>query len=154
MIHLTGVIASAVLLTGCYALQPARGIAPEVGTRVAFDVNDVGRVALGGSMGPEIQQIEGRLVSRDSGNYVLAVSEIHLLNGGNQVWNGEQVHLKSEYISSAYDRKFSPERTVALAAVGIGGFVWIVTRSLAASGTEDPTAGGPQNASRRLPFRR
>jgi hypothetical protein len=37
-------------------------VTPAVGEKVAFDVNDAGRVALGGSLGPEIAQIEGRVV--------------------------------------------------------------------------------------------
>ncbi len=38
------------------------GVAPEIGNEMAFDITDVGRVGLGPSMGPEIAQVEGRLV--------------------------------------------------------------------------------------------
>ena len=54
-----GSVGVGLLLAGCYTLQPARGVTPEIGARVAFDVNDAGRVVLGGSMGPEIDQVEG-----------------------------------------------------------------------------------------------
>ena len=40
--------------------SPPGGRRPSLGDKVAFDVNDNGRVAFGGSMGPEIGQIEGR----------------------------------------------------------------------------------------------
>ena len=70
-----GVLTLGASLAGCYTLQPARGATPVVGEKVAFDVNDAGRVALGGSLGPEIAQIEGRVVGHDSGEYVLAVNE-------------------------------------------------------------------------------
>src|SRR5688500_3819331 len=57
-------------LVGCYTLQPAGGRTPEVGAKVAFDVNDAGRSALGGSLGPEISQIEGKLLEQQNGEYL------------------------------------------------------------------------------------
>ena len=60
-------------------LEPIRGSSPVLGTRVALDVNDVGRVALGGSMGPEIDRVEGRLIERDNGEYLLGVTSVSLL---------------------------------------------------------------------------
>jgi hypothetical protein len=125
-------------LAGCYTLQPARGVTPVVGTKVAFDVNDAGRVALGGSMGPEIAQIEGQLVERDGETYLVAVSAVRLLRGGEQVWSGEQVRLKSEYLGPAYERKLSAGRSIALGVVGVGGFTALLaTRSLLGGGTKD-----------------
>ena len=75
------VAALAVTATGCYTLQPVAGGAPAPGQRVAFDVSDVGRVALGGAIGPSISRIEGRLVRRDSAEYVLAVSSVDFFAG-------------------------------------------------------------------------
>jgi hypothetical protein len=132
-----GVVPVAGLLVGCYTLQPTRGGVPDIGTQVTFDVNDAGRVALGGSMGPEIGQIEGKLIEKGNGNYVVAVSAIRLLRGGEQVWSGEPVQLKSEYLGSAYERRFSKSRTVLLGAVTVGGFAaFLATRSLIGSGSE------------------
>ena len=142
-------------LSGCYSMEPTFGTMPPAGTPVAFDVNDVGRVALGGSMGPEIAQVEGTLVSKDTSNLLLAVTQVHFLKGGWQVWNGEQVQLKSSYIGSTYKKEFSTSRTITLAAAAAAGFYWIASHSLIASGTEDTNnGGGTTNASRRLPFRR
>ena len=59
MSRVAGFACGALSLVGCYSLQPTRGATPTVGETVAFDVNDSGRAALGGSMGPEIGQIEG-----------------------------------------------------------------------------------------------
>lgn len=127
-----------ILLAGCYTLAPVRGASPVVGSKVAFDVNDAGRVALGGSMGPEIAQIEGQLVERDGETYLVAVSTIRLLRGGEQVWSGEQVRLKSEYLGPAYERKFSKGRSIALGVVGVGGFTALIaTRSLFGGGTKE-----------------
>ena len=114
-------IVGAVLLAGCYTLQPVMGPAPEAGTRLAFDVNDAGRVALGGTVGPEVGQIEGHLVSQENGDYVLAVSAIRFLRGGEQIWTGEKVRIKKEYVGRTYERRFHKGRTVALGAVVVGG---------------------------------
>lgn len=132
MISLLSVPAFGALLTGCYTLQPVRsGVVPEPGHEMAFDVTDAGRVALGGVIGPEIGQIEGRLVSKESGEYTVAVSAIHYLRGGEHVWTGERVTLKQEWVSNAYEKKFSRGRSLALAAVSVGGFAaFLVTRTL------------------------
>ena len=128
-------LAAAALLGGCYTLQPTGGVSPEVGTRVALDVNDQGRVALGGSMGPEIDQIEGRLVQRDTSDYVVAVSAVHLLRGGEQVWTGEQVHIKPSYVNRVYTREFSSGRTIALSVIGVAAVGLFATRTLSPGGS-------------------
>ena len=140
-------------LAGCYTLQPARG-GPELGTAVAFDINDAGRAALGGSMGPEIAQVEGRLVQREATDYVLSVNAVRLLRGGEQVWRGEQVHIKPEYVSSSYEKRFSKGRTVAITAIGLGAAAYLVTRSLLGAGSVDNTGLPPDSINtQRLPRR-
>ena len=140
-----GVAAVSLLLVGCYTLQPTRGAVPQPGTIIGLDITDAGRVALGGSMGPEIGQVEGRLVDKDSSAYVVAVSAIHLLRGGEQVWTGENVRINTSYVSSVYERRLSVGRSVALAAVGVGAVAAIATRSLAGLGTGD-TGKGPDSS--------
>jgi len=139
-----GVLA-AVLLAGCYELQPVKGPTPAVGTQIAFDVNDVGRVALGGSMGPEIAQIEGRLMEKGSTDYLVAVSAIHMLRGGEQVWSGEPVRIKSEYVASVYEKRLSRGKTIALSAIGVGIAAIIATQSLLGAGTFDQGQKGPSD---------
>ena len=119
---------------------------------MAFDINDAGRVALGGSMGPEIAQIEGRLASKEGSEYVVAVTDVHLLRGGDQVWHGETVHIKSEYVSSLYERRFSAARSVAMGAAGLGAIAIIATRSLGGLGSTErpePSPGDTAHTQRR-----
>ena len=40
-----------------------------------------------------------------------------LIRGGDQIWSGERVSIKKEYVSETYERRFSKSRTIALAAV-------------------------------------
>ena len=126
------------VLAGCSTMRPLQGAEPQVGTKVAFDVNDAGRVALGGTVGPEIAQLEGQLIEKNSEGYLLAISTTRLLRGGEQVWSGEQVRVKSEYLGSAYERRFSLGRSLALGAVAFGGFgAFMLTRELLGSGTNN-----------------
>jgi hypothetical protein len=126
---------------GCYTLQPTGGPVPETGTVIGLDITDAGRVALGGAMGPEIDQVEGRLLAKDTSGYLVGVTSLHLLRGGEQVWHGEQVQIKKEYVASVYQRRFSPGRSAALAAVGIGAVALIASRSIFPSGSINQPIG-------------
>lgn len=150
--RLIGLVAFGVLLAGCYTLQPTGGVVPGAGTSIALDINDAGRVALGGSMGPEIARIEGRLLSVDNDEFRVAVSAVHLLRGGEQAWSGEDVRVRREYVSTIQERRFSRGRTIALGAAGVGGVAFFVTRSIVAGGNESTTKPPPDTAaSQRIP---
>jgi hypothetical protein len=137
-----GVVTGVLLSTGCYTLQPVGGASLAPNDRVAFDVTDVGRVALGGSMGQSIAQIEGRLIRQSAADgLVVAVSSVSFLNGGSQAWSGENVTLKPEYVGVSYERRLSKSRTFAAAAIGVGAVALIVTRSLVTGG--DPATPPP-----------
>jgi hypothetical protein len=91
-------------------------------------------------LGPEVAQVEGRLIQKDSAGYLLAISNIRLLRGGEQVWSGEQVQVNSGYVGNAYERRFSLGRSIGFGVVGIGGFAaFLAGRSLLGSGTPDGT---------------
>jgi hypothetical protein len=123
--------------SACYSLERVNGSSPTPGTRIALDVTDVGRVALGGSMGPEIDRVEGRLIERSNGEYLLGVTSVSLLRGGVQTWKGEQVVLKPEFVSTVYERRLDKARTGLFAAAIVGGVVAIASQSLFANGSED-----------------
>ena len=113
---------------------------PELGTRVAFDVNDAGRLALGGAMGPEIDQVEGKLLERTADEYMLSVTSVrYLRGGGHQTWTGESVRIKADHVATVYTRQFSKPRTIALAAAGGGALAFIVTQTLTGHGQDAPS---------------
>ena len=105
------------LTTGCYTLQPSSVAVPVSGTRLAFAINDVGRVALGGSMGPELRRVEGSFQFKENDDYFVNVSGVELLQGGFQAWAGETVRINTSYVSAIYEKKFSPAKT----ALAVGG---------------------------------
>lgn len=145
--RLFGLVACGAFVVGCYSLQPTRGAVPEPGAQVAFDVTDVGRVALGGSMGPEISQVEGRLVEEQNGDYVVAVSSVRLLRGsGVQVWSGERVRINKQHVGRVYERRFSKGRTVALGVAVVAGAVFVLGRDLNPLGSPDSKQPPPDTA--------
>jgi hypothetical protein len=147
MIRFLALAAFGALLIGCYTLQPTRGAAPEIGTSVAFDVNDAGRAALGASMGPEIVQVEGRLLAKEEGEYLVAVTAVRTIRGGEQVWRGEQVRIRSEYVGPAYVRRFDTVRSVAVGSTVVGGFTaFLVGRALRGPGSGDDRRPQPDTA--------
>ena len=147
MLHRSCRVLAAVLLAGCYTMEPVQGPTPAIGTDIAFDINDAGRLALGGAMGPEISQIEGRLIEKGSADYLIAVSAVHMLRGGEQVWSKEPVRIKSEYVSSVYEKKFSAARSVALGAIGVGIVAALAGRSIIGGGSVDQGGKTPSDTS-------
>jgi len=139
MIRLTTMVVGLGLLsTGCYALQPVAVAEPATGTRLAFAINDVGRVALGGSMGPALLKVNGTLVTKQSDDYFVSVSGVDLLQGGFQTWAGETVRINSSYVSAVYERKFSKGRTILASAVIAGALAMIIRSPLGDAFLEPP----------------
>jgi hypothetical protein len=135
------------LATGCYTLVPVANTGVPAGTTIALDINDAGRVALGGTMGPEIGQVEGRLVEQTSSEYRLAVTGVrYLRDAGEQSWNGERISIKSEHVRSVSERRLSKGRSAAFAGAALGAVAYIVTRSISGSGQERPGRTPPDTA--------
>jgi len=129
----------ALVVTGCYTLQPlTTSAAPENGTRIALYLNDAGRVALGRTVGPEIERLEGRLLEQDSEAYSIAVMHVFTLRGGVQIWSGEQVRVGKDQVRSISERRLSKARTVALGAAGVGSVTYVLSRGLLGFGLDDP----------------
>lgn len=128
-------LAAPLLLGSCYSLKPVTGPLPDAGSTVALDMNDAGRAALGGLIGPGVKRIEGKVLDSQEESFLLSVSSITLLDGGYQVWNGEEVRLQKGHVSSAYSRRLSMGRSIGLGVAVVGGFTaFLVTRSLLGAG--------------------
>lgn len=148
-----GLILTGVILTGCYTLRPARST-PVPGEVVALDINDQGRVALGGAIGPEIARIEGRLVNNDPEELLLSVRRLEFLRGGDQTWTGERVRIRRDFVGNMYERQLSRPRSYTLAAIIVAGAVtFFATRDLFGLGTrpDDPGDNKPPPTELRWP---
>ncbi len=138
---------------GCYSMVPVANSAPPLGSTVSLAITDAGRVALGGLMGPEIERVDGRLVDRQDTAYTLAVSAVHLLRGGMQVWNGERVQIRTEHVRDVQERRFSKSKSAILAGTTVAVLAAIIRQSLVGSGQEpDSPSPGDTAQSIRIPW--
>ena len=119
--------------TGCYTMQPVSEQPFPVGITVELVINDAGRAALRSMMGPEVAKVQGRLVQKDSTGYTVAVTQLGLMRDGTQVWSGERVSIKSEYVNSVAERRFSRGRTAVVTAAVLGVVAIVFTQSIKGS---------------------
>lgn len=131
------VLAMAGMVAGCYATHPVAGTAVPVGNVVVLTVTDQGRAALVDQMGPSIERLEGRLVSRDSAGYTLSMTAVHLLRGGQQVWTGERIRIQTEHVALVSEKKFSTSRTALITAATVAVIVGVAKSGLAGLITGD-----------------
>lgn len=122
------------LTLGCFSTQPVVGTQIPAGTQVELQLTDAGRVALSDVLGPSVDVVQGRLVSRDSAAWTLSVSSIQLLRGGQQVWSGERLRIRPEHVALASERRFSKSRTAIVSAVVVGAIVAVVKSGLTGIG--------------------
>jgi len=127
------VLMSLFAMAGCYVTQPVTGgVAPEVGSRVVLEINDVGRLALGNTMGTEIDRVDGMLLQKDTTGMMISVKHVIGLRGSVQVWSDEIVRIEDDQVRAVSLRRFSPARSVAFGAAGVGGVTYLLTSGFAA----------------------
>jgi hypothetical protein len=90
------------------------------GKDVALVINDVGRVNLTGQIGSEVAQLAGILERQSDSDFSLRVSEVTFLSGRSQIWSGEPVTVRREYVKDVLEKKLSPKRTLAAVVAGAG----------------------------------
>jgi len=79
------------------------------------------------------------MISSEKDEYLLAVSSVLFYRGGSQVWSGEKVRIKTEYVSRAFERHLSKSRSLVLGAVVLGGVTYVVmTRNLFGFAADPP----------------
>lgn len=127
------------LQIGCYSYLPVQSQLPTTPQRISITINDRGRVLLAERVAPLLDRIEGRFVSADSTQVVIAISRVVNLRKDASNWTGEVVPIPREAILGFQDKPFSRSRTLAFVGAVVGGLVLLVASiSLAVSGTGKP----------------
>lgn len=130
-------------VAACYTFDPTYGSTPRLGTQVAIDINDEGRVALDRPVAPEIGRIEGRLISADSSEYVIGITDLRSIRGMEQAWTGEQVPISRKYVSTMYEQHLSAVRTTVLAAAAVGVVALVANKALEGFSNAGQGPGNP-----------
>jgi hypothetical protein len=134
---------------GCYAYVPVAS-APPSGAIISLDLNDTGRVALGKTLGPTVEKIEGAVESSSDSAYVLRMQSVTFFNGQKSGWTGERIVVGRQYVANPSRREFSTSRTTLAVVGGLGAVLaFIASRGLLGNGNPDtdPGGGGPPTGS-------
>jgi hypothetical protein len=119
--------------SGCYTYTPMQPT-PAPGTVLVFPLNDQGRLALGPSVGPSAQTIEGTLQSRNDSAYVVSVNSVSYFNGGSNKWSGEPLMIGRTLVQDVQERQYSRGRTYLAVGATAGAFLaFALSRSLFSS---------------------
>ena len=99
-------------MTGCYTYlpRPVSEAAPKA--QVSAEITDVGRVALGERVGPEVASMDGEVVQKTDSAILLNVSEVRYLNGTSNQWQGQEVTLRPQDVKSLSQRTYSKQRSM------------------------------------------
>ena len=126
---------------------------PLVAERVQFVLNDQGRVSLANKLGPAVDKVEGTVLQVNENAYEISVIGITQVGGSSALWNGEQVSVAKDLVSSYAIRRLNRARTTLLVGgvtVGVLAFILGRTLLLGGGGTEatPPPEPGPPSAIR------
>ena len=125
----------------CYYYQPLDTPSPQPGTYMQVMLTDSGTSHFWGYLGPDVGNLQGRLISADPQSLALSVHSVEQRHGQILGWKGETVTLSREYVATMQERRFSKGRTGLLAAGAVMGLVAVVT-ALTNLGVGSGSGGG------------
>lgn len=135
-------VSSLVLQAGCYSYLPVQSAPPpDSNPMVALMIGDRGRALIGERVGSLVEQVEGRIVRRDSAQITMQVHKVIDVRGNHSTWTGEQVVIPTEAVMGYRSRKFSKFKTALLVGAGVVALVLTLGRSLDIFGV--PVEGAP-----------
>src|ERR1044071_2972602 len=96
--------------TACYVYTPVAS-PPAQGSQLRLDLNDRGRVGLGGQIGASGSAVEGLLQPGPDSIFTLKVVSVSYLNGQRNQWTGEPLSVSRDFVRDVRARQFSKTRT-------------------------------------------
>lgn len=126
----------------CYYYQPLETPAPLPGSYLAATLTDTGADHLSRTIGPDVREVRGRLVTSDDQGLTVAVLGVRLHHGDNVTWKGEHVTLSREYLAGLEQRHLSRGRTLLIASALVLGAV-TTYKVFQGLGSPPPAGNGP-----------
>lgn len=117
------------LCTACYQYVQVQS-APTVGSRVALEINDDGRVALRDQLGPGIVRLEGRVSAVEAQALVVQTLNVTQIRGQALPVDSVSVRVNTQHVERMEERRLSRTRTL----IFIGGALAIATAFLLSGG--------------------
>jgi len=133
---LTGTL---LLTAACYTYAPGNP-APAGGSEVAVVLTDKGRAALTDRVGPEMDELRGRLISSSDSSVVISMSEAVTLRGISTTWTDEVLTVSREHFSGLRTKALSRGRTSLFAGAASAAALFLVINGGLGSGSEKATS--------------
>ena len=128
-------------ITGCYTYRPVTAPGPEAGTRISAEVSREGATALSPLLGPDISEVNGRVVEAGTDTLRLSLMSVTGRLGIPASWRGELVTLPRATLSSVEQRHLATGGTVLLGA-GLAGGLYLFYRLLGGPAILEGSGGG------------
>lgn len=109
------------VLGGCYTYRPLATAQPLPGMRVSVELTNDGARELSGQVGPEVEHVEGEVLSVSPTGVDLSVRQVQTNRGILSDWKGEKVTIPSSAVSGWQQRKLSVGGTGFLGGLVAGG---------------------------------
>lgn len=137
------VVAATQLFAACYSYAPILATPADAGTTVRLRLTDAGSVALAPLIGPQIESMDGRLVSAADTSFVLGVTQTANRSGLETPWRGEQLTVPRAAIARVERKQLSKGRTWTMGAIFVGAIALIGRATGAIGGSGGRQGGGP-----------
>jgi hypothetical protein len=142
---LTGLLLP-VVAGGCYTYSAYPLDRPQPASVVEVQLNDRGRVAMEGNVGPEVRAIEGQVVQATDSTFILSVRRVTGIDGNTSRWAGEHVSFRTENVRLIREKKLSAGRTAMfVGSLTASAMMFIAAGSLNVFGSEGDGPSGPGN---------
>ena len=116
-------VAAAMASAACYNQVPVSEAPAPVGEKVTALLTPYGSVQMVSKLGPNVHEVNGRLVAIDATTVTIGLETTVGLDGTQQQWSGDQVAFPRGVFNEFTTPKFSMVRTVWLGAATVAGLV-------------------------------
>jgi hypothetical protein len=86
-------------------------VSPAIGSQLALEVNDEGRVALNRALGPGVVRLEGKLAKLESDAYLLDASSVRQVSSVASPVDGLRVRVRRDHVVRVDERRLDRTRT-------------------------------------------
>jgi hypothetical protein len=137
--------AALLLCSACYTYAPVIAPGPAPGALVNAGLTPEGTAALGPVLGPEVAEVEGRVVAATADTLRLALRSASSTRGILMSWRGEEVPLPRARLAFLSQRRLSTGGTIVL-GTGVAAGLVLLYRLLGGPGVfgaSGGSGGGP-----------
>lgn len=121
-----------VSLAACYTQRPLALVVPAPATRIVAEVTDSGVVAMSNAIGPGSIEVEGVVVSADTGTWTLQLVRVDHRDGRSILWNREVVTFPRDALTNVMERTLDRKRSwvtaglITASALLVGGLFGVI----------------------------